>query len=258
MQKSIKIVTAVVAAVVGLTQAGIGNAAEIKLLAARGVKEVVDDLGPKFESASGHKLAIKFGTLGQVVKMVQGGETADVVIIPRQGIDGIVKDGKAAADNVTDIARSSVVVIVRKGAPKPDISTPEALKRTLLAAKSITYGDPADGGFSAIHFVKVLDRVGIANEMKPKTILAKSGADVGVVVASGKAEIGVNQWQVVMPVAGIENAGPLPGDLHATVVFASAIMSGAKDAAASKALVDFLRTPAAAAVIKAKGMEPAS
>jgi molybdate transport system substrate-binding protein len=258
MQKSIKIVTAVVAAVLGLTQAGIANAAEIKVLAALGVKDVLDDLGPKFESASGHKLAIKFGTLGQVAKMVQDGETSDVVIIPRQGIDGIVKDGKATAGTVTEIARSGVVVIFRKGAPKPDVSTPEALKQTLLAAKSITYGDPADGGASAIHFVKVLDQLGIANDMKPKTIYSKAGPDTGVVVASGKAELGVNQWQVVMPVAGIENAGPLPGNLQSTVVFAAAIMSGAKDAAASKALVDFLRTPAAATVIKAKGMEPAN
>lgn len=256
MQKIIKIVAVLVAAAVCLSQTGIANAAEIKLLAALGMKDVVDDLGPKFESASGHKLAIKFGTLGQVVKMVEGGETADVVIIPRQGIDGIVKAGKAAAGSVTDIARSGIVVIVRKGAPKPDVSTPEALKRTLLAAKSITYGNPADGGASAIHFVKVIDRLGIANELKPKTTYAKAGADVGVVVASGRAELGVNQWQVVMPVAGIENAGPLPGDLQATTVFASAIMSGAKEAAASKALVDFLRTPAAVAVIKAKGMEP--
>ena len=258
MQKSIKIVTAVVAAVVGLTQAGIANAAEIKVLAALGVKDVLDDLGPKFESASGHKLAIKFGTLGQVTKMVQDGESSDVAIIPRQGIDGIVKDGKATATAVSEIARSGVVVIFRKGAPKPDVSTPDALKQTLLAAKSITYGDPADGGASAIHFAKVLDQLGIANDMKPKTIYSKAGSDTGVVVASGKAELGVNQWQVVMPVAGIENAGPLPGNLQSTVVFAAAIMSGAKDAAASKALVDFLRTPAAASVIKAKGMEPAN
>ena len=258
MWKSVRITTAMVAAVAWLTPVASANAAEIKLLAALGIKDVLDDLGPKFESASGHKLAIKLGTLGQIAKMVQGGETADVVIMPRQGIDGIVKDGKAPAGNVADIARSGIVVIIRKGAPKPDVSTPEALKRALLAAKSIIYGDPADGGASAIHFVKVIDRLGIASELKPKTIYAKAGADVGVVVASGKAELGVNQWQVVMPVAGIENAGPLPGDLQATTVFASALINGAKDAAAAKALVDFLRTPAAAAVIKAKGMEPAS
>jgi molybdate transport system substrate-binding protein len=239
-----------------LAQAGTANAAEVKVLAALGVKDVVDDLGPKFERASGHKLAIKFGSLGGIVKMVQGGETADVVIIPRQGIDGIVKDGKAAAGNVTDIARSNIVVIVRKGAPKPDISSPDALKRALLSAKSITYGNPADGGASGIHFAKVLDRLGIASEVKSKTMYSKPGRDTGDLVANGEAELGINQLQVLRPVAGIEVAGPLPGDLQATTVFSSAIMTGAKNVAASKALVSFLRTPEAAKVIKAKGMEP--
>jgi molybdate transport system substrate-binding protein len=256
MNTSIRMVAAGLAMVVFLAQAGIAGAAEIKVLSAIGVKEVMDDLGPKFERASGHKLAITFGTLGAVVKRVQGGEPADVVIIPRQGIDTLVAEGKAEAGNVTAIARSGIVVIVRKGAPRPDISSPDALKRALLAAKSVTYGNPADGGASAIHFAKVLERLGIANEMKAKTIYAKAGGDAGVLVADGKAEIGVNQLQVLMPVAGIEIVGPLPGDLQATTIFTAAIMTAARNAAASKALVDFLRTPEAANVIKAKGMEP--
>lgn len=256
MKTSVRMVAAGVATLVFVAQAGIAGAAEIKVLSAIGVKEVMDDLGPKFERASGHKLAITFGTLGAVVKRVQDGETADVVIIPRQGIDTLVADGKAPAGNVTAVARSGIVVVVRKGAPKPDISSPDALKRALLAAKSVTYGNPADGGASAIHFVKVLDRLGIANEMKSKTIYAKAGGDAGVLVAEGKAEIGVNQLQVLMPVAGIDIVGPLPGDLQSTTVFAAAIMTGAGNAAASKALVDFLRTPDSAKVIKAKGMEP--
>lgn len=256
MRDFIRMVAAGFAALVFLAQAGIANAAEIKVLNALGFKDVMDDLGPKFERASKHKLAIKYGTLGEIVKMVQGGETADVVIIPRQGIDGLVKDGKAAAGNVTVLASSSIVVVVRKGAPKPDISSPDALKRALLAAKSITYGNPADGGASAIHFAKVLDRLGIANEVKSKTIYAKAGRDTGDIVANGKAELGINQLQVLMPVAGIDVAGPLPGDLQATTVFAAAIVSGTKEAAASKALVNFLRTPEAQKVIRAKGMEP--
>jgi molybdate transport system substrate-binding protein len=243
------------AVLAGFTFAGVAQAAEIKALVALGMKEIVGDLGPKFEKASGHKLAIKFGTLGGVVKMVQGGETADIVIIPRQGINGLVKDGKAAADNVTDIARSEIVVFFRKGAPKPDVSTPDALKRALLAAKSISYGNPADGGASGIHFAKVLDRLGIAKEMKPKTIYARPGGG-GELVAEGKAELGVTQLQIIMPVAGIEVAGPLPGDLQAATTFSSAIMSGARNAAPAQALVKFLRTPEAAKVIRAKGMNP--
>ena len=235
------------------------QAAEVKVLSAIGIQEVMEDLGPKFERATGHTLAITFGSLGAVVKRVQDGETSDVVIIPRQGIDRFVKDGKAVAANVTVLARSGIGVAVRKGAPKPDISSPEALKRTLLAAKSITYGnpDPVIGGASGIHFAKVLDRLGIANEMKPKTVFTGgAGAGVGILVANGKAEIGVHQFHELIPVAGIELVGPLPGDLQETIVVSAAIMTGAKDAGASKALVNFLRTPEAATVIKAKGMEP--
>jgi len=239
-----------------LTQAGIADAAEIKVLSSAGFRQIMEDLGPKFEHATGHKLAITLDSLGGVVKRVQGGETADVVITPRQGIDGLVKDGKAVASNVTVLARSGSVVVVRKGAPKPDISSPEALKRTLLAANSITYSNPAHGGASGVHFSKVLDRLGISNEVKSKTVLSKAGSDTGVLVANGDAEIGVQQFQALISVAGIEIVGPLPGDLQDTAVFAAAIMGSARDTAASKALVNFLRTPEAAAVMKAKGMEP--
>ena len=232
------------------------EAAEIKVLSARGIRPIMEDLGPKFERATGHKLAITFTTLGDAVKRVQDGETADVAVIPRQGIDRFVKDGKAAADNVSVIARSSIGVAVRKGAPKPDISSPEALKRTLLAASSITYPNPAHGAASGIHFAKMLDRLGIANEMKSKTIFLPKAGPVGILVANGEAEIAVHQLQELIPVAGIEIVGPLPGDLQDTLVFAVAIMGGTKDIAASKTLVDFLRTPESARIIKAKGMEP--
>jgi molybdate transport system substrate-binding protein len=235
------------------------EAAELTVLSAFGMQSVLEDLGPQFERATGHKLTISFATGGATVKRVQGGEAADVVIALRQGIDTLVKDGKAPAGNVTVLARSGIVVLVRQGAPKPDISSPDALKRTLLAAKSLSYVDPASGGASGIHFAKVLERLGIANEMQAKTVFPnpKTPAAVGGVVANGAAEIGVHIVQEVISVAGIEIVGPLPGDLQDTIVFAAAIMGGTERAEAAKALVDFLRTPEAAAVIKAKGMEPA-
>jgi len=237
------------------------EAAELKVLSAFGMQSVLEDLGPKFERATGHKLALAFATGGATVKRVQDGEAADVVITTQPGINSIVKDGKAVAGNVTVLARAGIFVAVRQGVPKPDISSPDALKRTLLAAKSISYVDPASGGASGIHFAKVLDRLGIASEMKPKTVFPKpprKPAEVGAVVANGEAEIGVHIVQELTPVAGIELVGPLPGDLQEIVVFSAAIMTGAKDAVAAKALVDSLRTPEAGAVIKAKGMEPAA
>jgi molybdate transport system substrate-binding protein len=254
--RSIRMFAAGVAALVLLVPAAVSSGAELKLFCALGMKEVIDDLGPKFERASGHKLAINFGTLGDVVKRVQGGETADLMIIPRQGIDTLAKEGKISAETVTPLASSAIYLVVRKGAPKPDISSPEALKRALLAARSITYGNPADGGASAIHFAKVLERLGIDKEMKPKTIFSKPGNDAAIQVANGNAEIGVNQLQVLIAVPGIEPLGPLPGELQATTVFAAAIMPGAQNAAASRALIAYLRTPEAAKVIKAKGMDP--
>jgi len=234
------------------------EAAELNVLSAIGMQSVMEDLGPKFERATGHKLVMAFATGGATVKRAQDGEAADVVVAPRQGIDSLVKNGKAAASNVTALASTGISVAVRKGTPKPDISSPEAFKRALLAAKSITYLNPADGGASGIHFAKVLDRLGIASEMKSKTVFAPKAGAVGPMVANGEAEIGVLQFQLLFSIAGIEIVGPLPGDLQDATVFSAAIMDGAKEAEASKALINFLRTPEAVAVIKAKGMEPAA
>jgi len=232
------------------------HAAEVKLLSAVGMKEVMEDLWPKFERASGHKLTIVFGNLGAVVRRVQDGELADIVILPGQGIDGLVKDGKARADDRAVLARSGIGVAVRKDASRPDISTPEAFKRAMLAARSITYLDPAGGGTSGIHIARVLDRLGIADEMRAKTILHANARAAGSLVAGGDAEIGMNLIQEFMPLPDIDLVGPLPSDLQNTLVFFGVIMTGARDRLASKALIDFLRTPEAAAVIKAKGMEP--
>lgn len=169
-----------------------------------------------------------------------------------------MKAGKVPPENVFELARTGISVAVRKGSAKPDISSPEALKRTLLAARSITYLDPKAGGASGIHFAKVLDRLGIAEEMKGKTIFAPNADEVGVMVAKGDAEIGVLQFQLLFSAPGVEIVGPLPGDLQNSTVFAAAIMGGVKNAEAPRALMTYLRTPEAAATVTAKGMEPAS
>ena len=236
------------------------GAVEIKVMSTLAMQPIMEDLGPKFERTTGHRLATTFTTLAVVVKRVQDGESADVVIIPRQGIDGFVKDGKAAAGSVAVVARSDIGVAVRQGALKPNISSAEALRSTLLTAKSIAYTDPARGGTTGVHFAKVLERLGIASEIKPKTVFPKSagGAAVGDLVANGEAEIGVQQIPELIPVSGIEIVGPLPGDLQNTLVFAAAIMADTQKAEAGRALINFLRTPESATVIKAKGMESAT
>jgi len=173
-----KICSLVAAANIGviflLVAGNAAESAELKVLSASGIQAVMEDLGPKFEHATGHKLAITFANAGTTVKRIQAGETADVVITAQPGIEIFVKDSKAIAGNVTVLARSGIGLAVRNGAPKPDISSPEALKRTLLAAKSVAYSNPAGGSSSGIHFATVLDRLGIANEMKSKTVFQKA------------------------------------------------------------------------------------
>jgi len=256
MHRPARSVVRAFAAAFFLVQAGNAAATEIKIPSAVGMKAVLDELGPTFERASGHMLQIEFGNLGTVLKRVEGGETADVVILPRQGIDRFVGKGTASSANVTVLAQAGIGLAVRKGALKPDIATPQALKHTLLAAKSITYLDPAGGGTSGVHFAKVMDRLGIADEMKSKTVLHANAHAAGILIANGEAEIGVNLIQELMSLPGIDVIGPLPDGLQNMIVYAAVIMTGVKDAAAAKALIDFLRIPEAAAVIKAQGMEP--
>ncbi len=234
-------------------------AVEIKVLAAIPIRAVMENLGPKFESATGHKLAIKFASLGRVLKVIEDGETADVVIVPEEGIDSLVKEGKVKAGNVTVFARAGVGLAVRKGMPMPDISSLEALKRTLLAAKSIAYSNPSWGGVSGAQFARALDRLGIADEMKTKTIFPEGpgGDGLGMLLANGTAEIAVHHIQELSRVPGIAIVGPLPPDLQNTIVFSAVIMAQAKNIEVAKNLVDFLCTPEAATLIKAKGMEPA-
>jgi len=234
------------------------QAGEVRVLVSPGFVAIMRDIGPTFERVTGHKLAASGDTLGAIVKRVRGGEEFDVILSPRSAIDGFVKDGKGAAGSVTVVATAGMGVAVRLGAAKPDISSPEAFKRALLAAKSITYPDPnnlAGNPALGVHFTGVLDRMGIAEEVRSKTILP-GPRDIGKLVASGEAELGIAQLQNLARTAGIEIVGPLPADLQDAVVFAAVILAGARDIEASKALIDFLRTPEAAAAIRAQRMEP--
>lgn len=146
----------------------IAAAAEIKVLSSNAARTLMEEIAPLFERASGHKLTLGFGTSQQVAKRVQDGEAADLVIITPEAIDQLVKQGKVVDGSRVDVARSFVGIAIRAGAPRPDISTPEALKRTLLAAKSVTFSDPATGAASGVHAVRVFERLGVAAEMKPK------------------------------------------------------------------------------------------
>ena len=245
-----KIAAATAGCLCVLAAVGAARAAEIVVVSAGAVKEVMDVLVPQFAQASGHKVTISFQSTAAVVTKMKDGASADLVFCPAEAMDDIIKAGRIAGGR-TDFIRSGTGVAVRAGASKPDISTPAAFKAALLAAKSLAYSK----GPSGQYFASVLDRLGVAEQMKSKSILI-DGGPVGAVVARGDAEIGVQQIAELLPVAGIAFVGPLPADLQKMIVYSAGISTNAKQAEAAKALVTFLSSAPAAAVMKAKGMEP--
>jgi len=243
-------------AIIALVISAYASAAEIKGLSTIALQSVVEELVPQFEMASGHKVSIAFGLGVAMVKRIQDGEAADFVLAPRSAIDGLLKAGKLARGSDATLARSSVGVAVRKGAPRPDISTPEALKRTLLAVRAISYSNPAYGGASGVHFAKVLERLGIADEMKAKTRFPPEGGFTARLLAAGEVDLAVQQIGELISAPGVELLGPLPADLQSVTTFAAAIPLSASQPDAATALIRYLQSSAAMAVIKAKGLEP--
>jgi len=240
-----------------LLAATAGSAAEIKVLTSVALTGALNQLAPNFEQTTGNKLNVGYSLIADIRKRMLEGETADVIILSRPVMDELDKQQKFASGSITNIAGTAVALTVRAGAPKPDISTVDALKRTLLAAKSIVYADPAKGGASGVYFAGVVDRLGIANELKSKTILVP-GAQAAEVVAKGEAEIGVAQTSEIVPVAGAEVLGPLPGELASTTLWTAAIGATTKVPDAAKSLIQFLTGPVARPVLTAKGFQPGS
>jgi molybdate transport system substrate-binding protein len=197
--------------------------AEVRLLSAVGMRQVISDLGPKFERATGHRLNVSFDSGAVILKRLEGGEHTDVVMLPRSGIDRLAGEGKLVAGTAADLATSRVGVAVRKYSPKPDISTPEAFKRAMLAAKTIVCPDPALGGSSGVHIAKVFERLGIAEAVEPKLVFVSTpdqeATMPGHLVARGEAEVALHQVQELLAVPGVEVVGPLPGDLQGTFLF---------------------------------------
>ena len=248
---------AVIAAVLSLAGLPQASAAEIKILTAGAFKQVVVALAPDFEKQTGHKVTIDNGTAGQLKKRIGDGEAFDVAVITPAVVDELIASGKLSPGSRVMLASVGVGVVVKEGAPKPDISTVEAFKRALLAAKSVAYIDPASGGSSGIYIDKLLEKLGIAGEIRPKAKL-KKGGHVADLIISGEAELGLHQISEIVPVKGAVLVGPLPKEIQNTTTYAAALGASAKNKEAAQALIKALAGPAAAAVLKSKGMEPAS
>jgi len=229
------------------------NAAEIQLLSSTAMREALDEVVPGFEKQSGHKVTISFYPAATLVIKVKEGVPADLVMTTPDNIETLTKDGKLVAGSRVDFAHSSVGVAVRAGAPKPDISTPDGLKNALLAAKSVGVSK----GPSGVYLMKLMDQLGIADQIKAKTVSPDLGVRVGTLVAKGEAEIGVQQVNELLPIAGIDFVGKLPKELRTVIVYGAARGTNAKEWSAAEALVKYLTSPAAAAILKKLGLDPA-
>jgi molybdate transport system substrate-binding protein len=223
------------------------DAAELKVLSAVGMRQVLLALAPEFERATGHTLVIAFESSGVIEPRVQAGATADVLMLPRQAINRLILSGKVDGTTATDLANAIIGVAVRTGAAKPDISTPDAFKRALLSARSIARADPAQGGSSAVHIAEIAERLGIAEEVNAKSVITYRADDPldapGYTVAAGRADIALHQMQELLSVPGIEVVGPLPAALQQAFLFSAAVMTGAKEREAAVALIVFCSRP---------------
>ena len=236
-----------------LAQGGAVRAADVSVIASTAMREVLEELVPMFERASGHKVTVTFLSGAVLPGKVREGAPADLVVTTPETIDDLVKAGKVEAGTRVDFVRSGAGVAVRAGAAKTDIATPDAFKNALLAAKTVGYSQ----GPSGVHFMSVLAKLGITEEVKAKGVVPPLGQRVGALVAKGDAEIGVQQITELLLIPGIDFVGPLPKELQANIVYATATPANAKERQGAAALVKFLSSEPALPVIKKMGLEPA-
>jgi molybdate transport system substrate-binding protein len=230
------------------------HAAEVKVLTTGAMKAVVLELVPQFEKETGHKVVVGNDTAGGVAKRIEGGEAVDLAVNTPNGLNDLAAKGKVVASSRVNVARVGVGVVVKEGAPVPDIGSVDAFKRALLAAKSVAYIDPASGGSSGIYLAGLFDRLGIAAEIKPKAKL-KRGGYVAELIANGEAELGLHQISEILPVKGVKLVGPLPAEIQNYTTYAAAVTTDAKQPDAAQALIKLLTGPSADSVLKARGME---
>lgn len=249
------------AAIVSLLVGGaIGNLAyaeEVKLIASAGVRSVVSELSGQFEATTGHKVVTDFAPFANWKRRIDSGETFDIAILSPALIDDYIKQGRIASDTRINFGRAGIGVGIRRGAPKPDIGSVESLKRTLLDAKSIAYSARSNGepGESGVYFLSLLDRLGIAREMKSKIrgyeVLAMTNS-----VASGETELVVTSITIIIPAQGLELVGEVPSDVQSYVLFTAGVSAATKSKEVARALLRFMTAPTASNVFKANGMRP--
>jgi molybdate transport system substrate-binding protein len=260
MMNTLRIATAAFALMAAMRAGGTADAAEIKVLSSGSLKAALSQLLPDFQKSSGNTAAIEYGPAGAIFGRIQKADAADVVMLSRSQLQKLESDGNVVQGSLIDIAGISLGVAIRKGAPRPDISNVEAFKRALLSARSIGYRDPITGSTSGIYTASLLERLGIARDLKPKLSLDRSEGDVPenvfLGVAKGDVEMQIGQITEIVIAPGVDLVGPLPPEIQNTTVMAAGITTTSKAPDAAKALVSFISSPSAAAVLKASGFQP--
>jgi len=228
------------------------HAVEIRLLGAGAIKETFLEIAPQFESATGNRVAATWTGSADIRKRVGAGERFDLVIVGAPDVDAFIRDGKMLPGSRLDIARSGVGMAVKAGAPRPDISSSEAVKKALLSARTVAYST----GPSGVYVQRLFDRLGVADQMKDKSKQTPPGVRVAQYLANGEADLGFQQVSELVHETGIDFLGPLPAEIQNVTVYSSGVPAGSNVVEAAKALQKFLSAPAAAAVFRKNGMEP--
>jgi molybdate transport system substrate-binding protein len=242
--------------IAGLLVARSAAASEVHLLTTGAYRQVALSLIPQYEAQSGNKVVVDSDTAGGVIHRIETGTPFDLVVLTSQAVGDLVTEGKLVSDSTTNLAKVGIGVAVRSGAPHPDFGTAEAFKQMLLKAKSIAYIDPKAGGSSGIYLSRLIERMGLTRQLKRKTVLVNGGL-VADKVASGEAEIGLQQISELMAVKGVDMIGPLPGAIQSYTEYGAGIGVKAAEPVAARALLAVLSGPSAAPVLHAKGMQPA-
>jgi molybdate transport system substrate-binding protein len=249
-------VAAAISSALFISTADAATAAQIKVLSGSAIETAMAVLIPQFEKSSGHKVISDFnGAIGAMADRILKGEAADVAIVSGLQIEMLEKQGKVISGSRTDIARVGVGLFVRKSAAKPDISSVDAFKHTMLAAKSIGWNDPAAGAPVSIYMIGVLERLGIADVMKPKTVAFKQRSERFEAVARGDVEIGFNQISEIIAAPGVDLVGPLPAPIQNYTLFAGGIVATSKEQDAAKAVIRFISSPVVQEIWKSKGFD---
>jgi molybdate transport system substrate-binding protein len=248
---AVSLLTAVLFCFLAAPNAG---AAELKVMGAGAVEEPVNELAAAFTRETGHKIEASFGTVGGIEKKLTGGEKADVVILSAPVMEKLDKAGLLAGATLAELGRATAAVGVRAGITPPDVSTPDALKKALLQARSVAYTDPAAGGTIGVFFASLIERLAIADEIKKKAVLQPGGSGVAAAVADGKADIGITFISELLPNKGVQVAGPIPASIGLVIPYVAAVSSASSQADVARALIAYMTTSSAREHFKAAGL----